>query len=104
MTAMLLAGQTVVKPVIGRTSALHQSRTLRACRPRRHVVMMAERPLQDDNPAERAAAKVEDQLEGFVEATKENSGLFQDTISQQPGNKGAGKGSPIDESGRAGGT
>ena len=66
--------------------------------------MMAERPIQDDNPAEKAAAKVEDQLEGFVQQTKENSGLFQDTISQQPGNKTGKKGSPVDESGQAGGT
>ena len=64
---------------------------------------MAERPIQDDNPAEKAAAKVEDNLEGFVQQTKENSGLFQDTISQQPGNKGREKGSPVDESGAAGG-
>ena len=63
---------------------------------------MAERPRQDDNPADEAFAKLEDNLEGFVEQTKENSGLFQDTISQQPGNKGKGKGSPIDESGQAG--
>ena len=65
--------------------------------------MMAERPRQDDNPADAAAAKVEDKLQGFVEATKENSGLFKDTISQQPGNKTSSKGSPIDESGQAGG-
>ncbi|KAL0038857.1 hypothetical protein WJX79_010905 [Trebouxia sp. C0005] len=64
--------------------------------------MMAERPRQDDNPADEAAAKVEDQLQGFVQATKENSGLFQDTISQQAGNKTGKKGSPVDESGAAG--
>ena len=65
--------------------------------------MMAERPRQDDNPADELAAEVEDKLQGFVQATKENSGLFQDTISQQPGNKDSKKGSPIDESGKAGG-
>lgn len=64
---------------------------------------MAERPRQDDNPADKAAAQVEDKLEGFVQATKENSGLFQDTIGQQPGNKDAKKGSIVDESGQAGG-
>lgn len=65
--------------------------------------MMAERPRQDDNPADEAFAKLEDNLEGFVEQTKENSGLFKDTISQQPGNKAKSKGSPVDESGQAGG-
>ena len=64
---------------------------------------MAERPRQDDNPADKAASQVEDKLEGFVQATKENSGLFQDTIGQQPGNKDNKKGSPVDESGQAGG-
>ena len=102
---MLLSGQTCVKPVFGSAPALHRARAFKSCRPQysRHVVMMAERPRQDDNPADEAAAKVEDQLQGFVQATKENSGLFQDTISQQAGNKSGKKGSPIDESGAAGG-
>jgi len=101
---MLLSGQTCVKPVFGSAPALHRARAFKSCRPQysRHVVMMAERPRQDDNPADEAAAKVEDQLQGFVQATKENSGLFQDTISQQAGNKSGKKGSPIDESGAAG--
>lgn len=101
---MLVSGQTFVKPVVGRAPGLHHVRAFRSCRPQynRHVVMMAERPRQDDNPADEAAAKVEDQLQGFVQATKENSGLFQDTISQQKGNRGGGKGSPVDESGDAG--
>ena len=103
MSAMMLSRQTCIKPVVGSAPALHRARAFRSCRPSRHVVMMAERPIQDDNPAEKAAAKVEDQLEGFVQATKENSGLFQDTISQQPGNKTGKKGSPVDESGAAGG-
>jgi hypothetical protein len=102
---MLLSGQTCVKPVFGSAPALHRARAFKSCRPQysRHVVMMAERPRQDDNPADEAAAKVEDQLQGFVQATKENSGLFQDTISQQAGNKTGKKGSPVDESGAAGG-
>ena len=105
MSAMLLSAQTCARPVVGRAPALHRARSFRLCRPQynRNVVMMAERPIQDDNPAEKAAAQVEDKLEGFVQQTKENSGLFQDTISQQPGNRGAGKGSPIDDSGKAGG-
>lgn len=105
MSAMLLSAQTCVKPVVGRAPALHRARAFRSCRPQynRNVVMMAERPRQDDNPADKAAAQVEDKLEGFVQATKENSGLFKDTISQQPGNKDAKKGSIIDESGEAGG-
>ncbi|KAL3138550.1 hypothetical protein ABBQ32_006326 [Trebouxia sp. C0010 RCD-2024] len=104
MSAMLLSAQTCVKPVVGRAPALHRARAFRSCRPQynRNVVMMAERPRQDDNPADKAAAQLEDKLEGFVEATKENSGLFKDTISQQPGNKDAKKGSIIDESGEAG--
>ena len=103
MAAMLLAGQTVLKPVVSRASAVHQTRAFRPCRPSlRRVVMMAERPRQDDNPADEAFAKLEDNLEGAIQASKENSGLFKDTISQQPGNKGT-KGSPIDESGKAGG-
>ena len=102
---MLLSAQTCVKPVVGRAPALHRARAFRSCRPQhnRNVVMMAERPRQDDNPADKAAAQVEDKLEGFVQATKENSGLFQDTIGQQPGNKDAKKGSIVDESGQAGG-
>ncbi len=105
MSAMLLSGQTCLKPVVGSAPALHRARAFRSCRPQynRHVVMMAERPRQDDNPADKAAAQVEDKLAGFVEQTKENSGLFQDTISQQPGNKTGAKGSPVDESGKAGG-
>jgi len=103
MTAMLLAGQTVVTPVVSRASAVHQTRAFRPCRPSlRRVVMMAERPRQDDNPADEAFAKLEDNLEGAIQASKENSGLFKDTISQQPGNKTGKKGSPIDESGQAG--
>jgi len=85
-------------------NVLIASPAVRAPRPARGVrhVRYAERPKQDNNPAEEAAIAVEEKLEGFVEATKENSGLFKDTISQQPGNRTASKGSPIDESGKAG--
>ena len=100
---MSLAQQTCLSSTMRSASAFTRARTFRSCRPQRHIVRMAERPIQDDNPAEKAAAKVEDNLEGFVQQTKENSGLFQDTISQQPGNKGREKGSPVDESGAAGG-
>ena len=103
MASMMLSQQICCRPATHSVPALHRARVFRSCRPARHVVKMAERPIQDDNPAEKAAARVEDNLEGFVQQTKENSGLFQDTISQQPGNKDARKGSPVDESGAVGG-
>ena len=37
------------------------------CRRLNRTVMMAERPRQDDNPADKLGAAVEDKLEGFVE-------------------------------------
>jgi len=78
-----------------------QRSSLRAAPRLNRTVMMAERPRQDDNPADKLGAAVEDKLEGFVEATKENSGLGAN-LKQQPGNKNPGKGSIVDESGQAG--
>jgi hypothetical protein len=95
---MLSTTQTCLHNVLIANPAAVRARPARGVR---HV-RYAERPRQDDNIADAAATAVEDKLEGFVEATKENSGLFKDTISQQPGNRSAAKGSPIDESGKAG--
>ena len=52
---------------VNQSSAHAVFRARVSCRRLNRTVMMAERPRQDDNPADKLGAAVEDKLEGFVE-------------------------------------
>lgn len=54
-------------PVVSIRAPLIPFRAEVCCRRLNRTVMMAERPRQDDNPADKLGAAVEDKLEGFVE-------------------------------------